>query len=277
MKNLTAIKNLLAMVVLGSVISGCTIEPIRDETKVVIKDAPDWVNKGSMILGGKDGRYFHGVSNAPLQGDMALQKSIANDRSMAEVGRVLLSYMDVVSNEYLNNSERGGSNRIHDDAVLRKIDESALRQINESVASQIDDAISRQFKETVSAQFKSEISRQVKEVATRKIRVAVSNQIDFLRELEEDISAQIKDSVAHQIKKTIKLNLAGARILDSWRDPKSNTIWSLSELDMTHVKSTIAGVNEMNVDLKSYVDANAEIIFDHIIRDRDSVNPFTRR
>lgn len=128
-----------------------------------------------------------------------------------------------------------------------------------------------------STQFKSEISRQVKAVATRKIRVAVSNQVDFLLELEEDISAQIKDSVAHQMKKTIKLNLAGTKILDSWRDTKSNTIWSLSELDIAHVKSTIAGVNEMNVDLKSYVDANAEIIFDHIIKDRDSVNPFTRR
>ena len=277
MKNLITIKKLLAFAVLGAVISGCAIEPIRDEYKVIIKDAPDWVNKGSMISGGKEGRLFIGVSSVTLQGDLALQKSIADDRSKAEVAKVLLSYMDEVSNEYLSNSERSGRNQIHEESVLRKIDESALRQINESAASQIEDAMTRQFKEALTPQFKNEISRQIKAVATRKIRVAVSSQVDFLREIEEDISAQIKEAVAYQIKKTIKVNLAGARIVENWRDPKANMMWTLSELDMVHVKSTIAEISDMNVDLKSYFEANAEIVFDRIIRDRDYVNPFTRR
>ena len=277
MKNLITIKKLLAFSVLGVVISGCTIEPIRDEYKVVIRDAPDWVNKGSMISGGKEGRLFIGVSAVTLQGDLALQKSIAEDRSKDEVARLLLSYMDEISNEYLANSERSGRKRIHEDSVLRKIDESALRQINESVASQIDDAMTRQFKEALTPQFKNEIYRQIKEATSRKIRVAVSNQVNFLIEIEEDISTEIKEAVADQIKKTIKVNLAGARIIENWRDPKTNMMWTLSELDMLHVKSTIAGISDMNIDLKSYFEENAEITFDRIIRDRDNVNPFTRR
>jgi len=78
-------------------------------------------------------------------------------------------------------------------------------------------------------------------------------------------------------KKTIKVNLAGARTVENWRDPKTNMMWTLSELDLAHVKGTIAGISDMNVDLKSYFEANAEIVFDRIIRDRDNVNPFARR
>lgn len=277
MNNLIAIKNIFAGAVLGIIITGCTIEPIREENRVVIKDAPEWVNKGSMIFGGKEGRLFIGVSSVTLQGDLALQKSIADDRSKAEVARVLLSYVNEVSNEYLSNSEKSGRNRIHDESVLRKIDESALRQINESAASQIEDAMTRQFKEALTPQLKNEISRQVKEVSARKIRVAVSRQVDFLREIEEDISAQIKEAVAYQTKKIIKVNLAGARIVENWRDPKAHMMWTLSELDIMHVKSTVAEISDMNVDLKSYFEENAEIVFDRIIRDRDNVNPYRRR
>lgn len=277
MKNLTAIKNLLAFVILATVVSGCTIEPIRSDEKVVIPGAPDWVNKGTQIVGDSDTRLFRGVSSISLRGDMALQKSIVDDASMAEVAKILSSYMDAISTEYLTNSERSGSSRNHEDSVLKKIDESALRQINESVSAQIDDAIARQFKSSVSPRFKTEISNQINDVGRRKIRVAISNQVDFLRELEEDITTQIKEAVANQIKRTIKTNLAGARHVETWRDPKANLLWSLSELDMKYVKSTVSGMSEMNIELKSYFEANAELVFDRIIRERDNVNPFARK
>ncbi|MFA6901587.1 MAG: hypothetical protein WC236_00750 [Gallionellaceae bacterium] len=157
-------------------------------------------------------------------GEMALQKSIVDDASMAEVAKILSSYMDEMSTEYLTNSEGSGNSRNHEDSVVKKIDESALRQINESVSAQIDDAIARQFKSSVSPGFKSEITNQTNDVARRKIRVAISNQVDFLRELEEDISTQIKEAVANQIKKTIKTNLAGTRHVENWRDPKTNIL-----------------------------------------------------
>ena len=277
MKNSGTIKSLLSLTVLVAAISACTIVPIRDEQKIVIKDAPEWVNKGSLIEGGSAGHIFYGVASNSLQGDMALQKSIADDRSMVEISRILTSYLEAVSNAYLSSATRSGDHRGNEESVLRKIDEVALRQVNENVTSQIDDAITRQFKQTVTPQFKSEVSRQIIEVSRRKIKVAVANQVDFLRELEYVIAMQLKETVSLQIKKTTKINMAGARVVENWRDPTSNTIWTLSELDLKHVKNTISEINDMNVDLKNYFEIHAEGIFDNVIRERDNVNPFLRK
>jgi len=174
---------------LVAVISGCGSEPTKVESDLGIKGAPDWVNEGSNILSTKDGRMFHGVGSASPMGDMALQKSTADDRARAEVARILSSYLDVVSNDYMA-SAKSGDNGVNEEAVSR------------------------------------------------------------------------------QIKNTTKVNMAGARIIGSWRDPKSNTIWSIAELDMQHVKSTIAGVNDMNADLKRYIETSADNIFDRVAKEK---------
>lgn len=189
MNNLGYFKKWFSLVVLAIVISGCASEPTKVESDLNIKGAPDWVNEGSNILSTKDGRLFHGVGSASQMGDMALQKSVADDRARAEVARVLSSYMDVVSNDYMA-SAKSGDTGVNEEAVSR------------------------------------------------------------------------------QIKNTTKVNMAGARIIGSWRDPKSNTIWSVAELDMKHVKSTMAGVNDMNVDLKRYIATTADNIFDRIAKEK---------
>jgi hypothetical protein len=189
MKNLTAISKILSLAMLVAVISGCGSEPTQVESNLGIKGAPDWVNKGSNILSTKDGRLFHGVGSASPMGDMALQKSTADDRARAEVARELSSYLDVVSNDYMA-SAKSGDTGVNEEAVSR------------------------------------------------------------------------------QIKNTTKINMAGARIIGSWRDPKSNTIWSIAELDMQHVKSTMAGVNDMNADLKRYIETTADNIFDRVAKEK---------
>ena len=77
-----------------------------------------------------------------------------------------------------------------------------------------------------------------------------------------------EEAVSRQIKNTTRINMAGARIIGSWRDPKSNTIWSIAELDMKHVKSTMAGVNDMNPDLKRYIETSADNIFDRVAKEK---------
>lgn len=185
MKTFNAVIKLLLLSVFLTVFAGCSSEPTQVESNMGIKGAPDWVNKGSNILSTKDGRLFHGVGSASTMGDMALQKATADDRARAEVARVLSSYLDVLSNDYMASAKSGdtGAN-------------------------------------------------------------------------EESVSRQIKD--------TTRVNLAGARIIGSWRDPKTNTIWSIAELDMTHVKSTMAGVTDMNVDLKRYIETSADNVFDRV-------------
>jgi hypothetical protein len=90
----------------------------------------------------------------------------------------------------------------------------------------------------------------------------VSN--DYMASAKSGDTGANEESVTRQIKNTTRVNLAGARIIGSWRDPKSNTIWSIAELDMSHVKSTIAGVTDMNTDLKRYIESSADNIFDRV-------------
>jgi hypothetical protein len=275
MKNLTVIKNILSPLVFALLMSGCVIEPIQFERNEEIKGAPDWVNKGSGLLS-EDGRVFHGVSFINPQGDMALQKSVAEDKSMAEVARVLSSYLDTVSNDYML-ATRARDDGAREEILSRKIDEASARQINEGISRQIDEAISRQFKESVSPQVKDEISRQIKKDASRDINGAISDNIDFSRQLEEIIVQQIKEAVLRQIKSTNKYSMANAKIMGTWRDPRTNNIWSHSVLELKHVKNSIAGISDLNVDLKRYFEENADTIFDRVIQGRDYENSFSYR
>lgn len=185
---------LLLMALFALAISACS-GPTKVESDLGIKGAPDWVNEGTNILNDKDGRLFHGVGSASPMGDMALQKSTADDRARAEVARILSSYMDVVSNDYLSSAKTG----------------SSATAGGASVA---------------------------------------------------------EESVTRQIRSLTKVNLAGARIIGSWRDPRTNIIYSIAELDMKHVKSTLAGTQDMNADLKRYLETSADNIFDRVAKEK---------
>ena len=187
MKNFRFIAQTLSMALLALVISACS-STTKVESNLGIKGAPDWVNEGTNILNNKDSRLFHGVGSASPMGDMALQKSTSDDRARAEIARIMSSYMDVVSNDYMSSAKGGGAN------------------INE-------------------------------------------------------------EAVSRQIKALTKVNLAGARIIGNWRDPKTNIIYSIAELDMKHVKSTLAGTQDMNMDLKRYIETSADNIFDRVAKE----------
>lgn len=188
MKRSFLIVKLLSMALFVLAISACS-STTKVESDLGIKGAPDWVNEGTNILNDKGGRLFHGVGSAAPMGDMALQKSTADDRARAEVARVLSSYMDVVTSDYVSAAKAGGA----------------------SVA---------------------------------------------------------EESVTRQVKSLTKVNLAGAKIIGSWRDKKTNVIYSIAELDMKHVKSTLAGTQEMNDDLKRYIETRADNIFDRVAKEK---------
>ncbi len=189
MKSPAVMKILFPLLILLAFITACARQPAQVESNLFIKGAPDWVNKGSNILNKEDARLFYGVGSAAPMGDMALQKAVADDRARAEVARVLTSYLEVVSNDYLSAARSGDT------------------AVNE-------------------------------------------------------------ESVSQQITSTTKINMTGARIIGSWRDLESNTIWSIAELDMKYVKSTMAGINEMNPGLKLYFETSADTIFDHVAKEK---------
>ncbi len=74
-----------------------------DEAKIIpaLKHAPDWVNKGSDFLASGDKRYFIGVGYSAPMGDMAFQKSVADDMARAEVERVLAFFQNALAKDYL--------------------------------------------------------------------------------------------------------------------------------------------------------------------------------
>ncbi len=179
---------LLSIALFSAFLTACS-STNKVESDLGIKGAPDWVNEGTAVLNNKDGRLFHGVGSASPAGDMSLQRSVADDRARAEVARVLSSYMDVVSNDYMASAKSGGA-------------------------------------------------------------------------------AVAEESVSRQIKNLSRVNLAGARIIGSWRDPKTNIIYSIAELDMKHVKDTLEGVQDMNSDLKRYIENQADNIFDRVAKEK---------
>lgn len=171
---------LVAALLLGACAGKTTVK-----SDLGIRGAPDWVNKGTNILNDKNGRLFHGVGSAPAMGDASLQRSTADDRARAEVARVLSSYMDVVSNDYLASARTGAG-------------------------------------------------------------------------------SEAEQSVTRQIRNLTNINLTGAKIIGRWADKRTKAVYSIAELDMKHVKSTLQNVKDMNEDLRRYIDSHADNIFDRV-------------
>jgi hypothetical protein len=113
----------LLLIVLLAACGGKT----KVESDLGIKKAPDWVNEGTNILKNKGGRLFHGVGSAPAIGDESLQISTADGRARAELARILTSYMNVVSSDYVATAGKG-EEQSTDQEISRQIEN--LTKIN---------------------------------------------------------------------------------------------------------------------------------------------------
>lgn len=99
--------------------SSSNLNEVADEDGV-----PIWVKGGSTIQSSKDGRRFHGVGSAPMLGDFSLQTATADNRARSEINRIVASYVEIVSRDYIasGDAEESGFNAQH---VPRQIDEVA--------------------------------------------------------------------------------------------------------------------------------------------------------
>jgi hypothetical protein len=181
------VARLLLAACIAVVLSSCS-DTTKVESDMGLRDVPDWVNKGTNILNNKDGRLFHGVGSAKPLADAPLQKSVADDRARAEVARILTSYLEVVSDDYVSSARADG----------------------ESVS---------------------------------------------------------EESISRQIRATTKINLRGAKIIANWRDQNTGIVYSLCELDMDHVKSTVAKSEEMDAGLRRYIKRKGDDIFDRVVEE----------
>ena len=82
---------------------------------------------------------------------------------------------------------------------------------------------------------------------------------------ENAISQQ---AVSRQIRNLSKVNLSGVKIIGRWRNDKDSTVFSIAELDLEQVKRTTDMVDDMNSDLKRYINDHSENIFDQVSREK---------
>ncbi len=76
-----------------------------------------------------------------------------------------------------------------------------------------------------------------------------------------------EQDVSRHIENATKVNLTGARIIAHWRHPKNNVVYSLAELDMKHVKSTLQQVSNMNDQVRQYIHHHADNVFDRVVKE----------
>lgn len=198
MKIPAAVVTELCVMLLTVMVSGCARQSAqpesrpadrgaesRAEKRILIRGAPDWVNNGTRLYSGQDGRVIRGVGFAFKVGDMARQKSVADDRARAEIQRILLSYLGVVFDDFQAAGIAG------------------------------------------------------------------------------NLSAS-RENLLPLLKTIVISNMSSARISGGWRDADSTVIWSVAELDMRDVKSSIAVMDGLGDDFKQFIGTSADTIFDRI-------------
>jgi len=77
-----------------------------------------------------------------------------------------------------------------------------------------------------------------------------------------------EEAVSRQIKNLSHVNLAGARVIARWQDKKTGIVYSIAELDLKQVKGTVSAAQDMNTDVRRYLENNADNIFDRVSQEK---------
>ena len=87
---------------------------------------------------------------------------------------------------------------------------------------------------------------------------------DYQAAAKSGKDSQTDESVSRQIKSVSQLNLSGARIIARWQDKKTNTLWSIAEIDLKQFKEALSAAREMNADAKRYLSEHGDNVFDRV-------------
>jgi len=109
--------------------------------------------------------------------------------------------------------------------------------------------------------------------ARAEVARILSSFMDVLSNDYSDASGSGKNvlnqqSVSRQIKNLTKVNLTGVKIIGRWKNNKDGSVYSIAELDMEHMKKTLASVKEMNQDLSRYISNHGNNIFDKVAKEK---------
>lgn len=113
------------------------------------------------------------------------------------------------------------------------------------------------------------------QTADQRARADIAKQLDtYVANLYKDYQTSTaasmgrQESEAQHVEQSLKtftqVSVKGARVVDHWKDPETNTIYSLVRLDLEGMKATLEQMKEMDPDLRVFVRSNAEKTFDEI-------------
>lgn len=113
------------------------------------------------------------------------------------------------------------------------------------------------------------------QTADQRARADIAKQLDtYVANLYRDYqvataaamgkAAMEEQHVEESLKSFTQVTLRGARVIDHWKEAETNTIYSLTKLDMEGIKTTLEQMKEMDPKLRGFVTSNAEKAFDQI-------------
>ena len=113
--------------------------------------------------------------------------------------------------------------------------------------------------------------------ADERARAEVARVLSsFLKVASKDYSASAsrggeqanEQSVSRQIENLTQVNLTGAKIIGRWRDKRTQTVYSIAELDMKRMKDTVAQLQDMSPGLRDFLSKESDSIFDRLAGDK---------
>ena len=116
------------------------------------------------------------------------------------------------------------------------------------------------------------------QTADQRARADIARQLDtFVTGLFRDYQTSTvalagkapveEQHVDDTLKNLTRISVHGAKVIDHWRDPKTNTIYSLVRLDLEGIKATVGEMRDMDQTLRGYVRSHAESAFDAMGRE----------
>lgn len=111
-----------------------------------------------------------------------------------------------------------------------------------------------------------------KSAADDKAKVEVARILSvYLEQISRNFIAQIKPGGAsitqellmRQISNITEHNRSRTKIRGSWRDPRTGIVYSIAELNLRQVKSSLAAP-DVNEEFRRYIEIHADNIFDQV-------------
>jgi len=91
----------LSILSLLLLVTACASNKSQLNAEIDAQGQPKWVTRGTSTIRTAAGRYFRGVAYAKTGGDFSRQTSIADNRARAELERIVSSYIEIVSRDFM--------------------------------------------------------------------------------------------------------------------------------------------------------------------------------